>query len=101
MEKELKSVFVVFNQAYYEHILDIMDKQAIRGFTHWDEVQGRGSRSGVPHLGSHAWPTLNSAMLIILEASKVEALLAALRKLDRRSEDQGLRAFVWDIQQSI
>ena len=44
----MKAIFVSFNQAYYEMILNVMDRNNIRGFTYWFEVQGRGSKSGEP-----------------------------------------------------
>lgn len=40
----MKAIFISFNQAYYEMILSVMDRNNIRGFTYWDEVQGRGSK---------------------------------------------------------
>jgi hypothetical protein len=52
----MKSIFISFNQAYYEMIIGIMDHNNLRGFTYWDVVQGRGSKTGEPHYGSHAWP---------------------------------------------
>ena len=54
----MKAIFISFNQAYYEMILSIMDRNNIRGFTYWEEVQGLGSKNGEPpHYGSHARPT--------------------------------------------
>ena len=47
----MKAIFISFNQAYYEMILSVMDRNNIRGFTYWDEVQGRGSKNGEPHYG--------------------------------------------------
>ena len=47
----MKAIFVSFNQAYYEMILNVMDRNNIRGFTYWNEVQGRGSKTGEPHYG--------------------------------------------------
>ena len=41
----MKAIFVSFNQAYYEMILNVMDRNNIRGFTYWNEVQGRGSKT--------------------------------------------------------
>lgn len=96
-----KAVFISFNQAYYEFIQEIMDKQMIRGFTYWDEVRGRGSHKGDPHMGTHAWPTLNGAILAIVSEEKVEKFLEALKELDSRTEDQGLRAFVWDAKEGV
>ena len=35
----MKAIFVSFNQAYYEMILNVMDRNNIRGFTYWNEVR--------------------------------------------------------------
>jgi hypothetical protein len=97
----MKSVFISFNQAYYEAIVTIMDRNNIKGFTRWEVVLGRGSNTGVPHFGNHAWPTLNSAILAVVENEKVTSFLEQLHQLDIRTEAQGLRAFVWNIEQMI
>ena len=97
----MKAIFISFNQAYYEMILSIMDRNNIRGFTYWEEVQGRGSKNGEPHYGSHAWPTLNSAILAMVPDEKVDPFLDLLHKMDLQTEAQGLRAFVWTIEKSI
>ncbi|MCD7933522.1 MAG: hypothetical protein LUH10_06140 [Tannerellaceae bacterium] len=97
----MKAIFVSFNQAYYEMILSLMDRNNIRGFTFWEQVQGRGSKTGEPHYGSHAWPTLNSAMITMVEDKQVDHFLDLLNKLDKQTEALGLRAFVWDIEKSI
>ena len=97
----MKSIFISFNEAYYEEILEIMDHLNLRGFTRWEVVQGRGTHKGEPHYGDHAWPALNSAMLVVVEDEKVKSFLEQLHELDQATEAQGLRAFVWNIEQSI
>ncbi|KGL52395.1 MULTISPECIES: PG0541 family transporter-associated protein [Porphyromonas] len=97
----MKAVFISFNQAYFEFIKDILDKLHLKGFTYWEEVRGEGSRTGEPHMGTHAWPTLNGALLVMVSETKVSPLLDALHALDKRAEQQGLRAFVWNIEQTI
>lgn len=42
----MKAIFISFNQAYYEAIVSIMDRNNLKGFTYWDVVQGRGSKTG-------------------------------------------------------
>ena len=64
-------------------------------------MQGRGSASGEPHYGSHAWPSMNSAVLTIVDDDRVDALLDALHALDLETEKLGLRAFVWDVEKTI
>jgi len=90
----MKAVFISLYQAFYDEVLEILDKQEIRGFTYWNEVQGRGSDDGEPHYGTHAWPTLNAAILAFMPDEKVKPLLQAIHELDISAEQQGLRAFV-------
>ncbi len=97
----MKAIFISFNQAYYDMIITTMDRNNLRGFTYWDEVRGRGSKTGEPHYGSHAWPTMNSAILTMVEDDKVDNFLALLRKMDEETEALGLRAFAWNIEKTI
>ena len=97
----MKAIFISFNQAYYDAILTLMDRNGLRGYTYWQEVQGRGSRKGEPHYGTHAWPTKNSAILVVVEEDRVAGFLNLLHTLDIQTEAQGLRAFVWNIEQAI
>ncbi len=97
----MKAIFITFNQAYYEMILTLMDRHNLRGFSYWENVQGRGSKTGEPHYGSHAWPTMNSAIITMVEESKVDHFLDLLHKMDQQTEALGLRAFVWNVEKTI
>ena len=89
----MKSVLITFDQAYYEQIISLLDRLNCRGFTYWDKVQGRGSKTGDPHYGSHAWPSMCSSILTVVEDVKVDPLLDALHKMDLATEQLGLCAF--------
>ncbi|MDR1673544.1 MAG: hypothetical protein LBS09_08835, partial [Bacteroidales bacterium] len=69
----------------------------VRGFTQWQTVKGRGSDKGEPHYGSHTWPGMNTAVLAIMDDKKVPDLLNDLHELDESAEQQGLKAFVWTV----
>lgn len=97
----MKAIFIAFNQASYEMIVSLMERNNIQGYTYWESVAGKGSRTGEPHLGTHAWPTMNSAILTMVEDEKVDRFLKLLHKLDTQSEEQGLRAFVLNVEQNI
>lgn len=97
----LKSVFIAYNQAYEHLVMRILSRMTITGYTRWRDVEGRGSHTGEPHLGSHAWPTMNDALITIVPQSKVSDLLTALKQLDEATPEQGLRAFVWAVEQTI
>lgn len=97
----MKSIFIAFDQAYYDQILSVLRGNNVRGYTSWQEVQGKGSRTGEPHLGTYAWPTLNSAMITVVEDDRVKNILNDLKALDLTSEMMGLRAFVWNVEDMI
>jgi len=97
----MKAVFIPFNQAYKDRLIVILDRMNIRGFTMWEHVQGRGSKTGEPHYGSHAWPTMNSAILTIIPDEKVDDLLNKIHELDKETEKQGIHGFVWDVEKMV
>ena len=97
----MKAVFIVYNQANTERVDYMFDRLGIKGFTTWEQVNGRGSVSGEPRMGTHTWPEMNSATMTVVEDDQVEELLSCIKKLDMRNEDIGVRAFVWNIEQSV
>ena len=97
----MKAVFIVFNQANTERVEYMFDRLEIRGYTWWSNVQGRGTETGEPRMGTHTWPEMNSAALTIIPDDKVDQLLEKVRKLDEVNKEVGVRAFVWDIQKTV
>lgn len=92
---------IVFNQANTARVEYMLDKLEIRGFTFWENVQGRGSVDGDPHRGTHTWPEMNSAVMCVVDDEKVEPILTTVRKLDLRNKEVGVKAFVWNIEQIV
>lgn len=97
----MKAVFISFNQANTERVEYMFDQMEIRGFTWWNNVQGRGSETGEPRMGTHTWPEMNSAVLTIVNDDMVDPLLINIRKMDEINKEVGIRAFVWDITQTV
>ncbi|MBU3852263.1 MAG: hypothetical protein H9789_00265 [Candidatus Paraprevotella stercoravium] len=97
----MKSIMITFDQAYNERIVELLDRLNCRGFTRWEQVQGRGTKKGEPHYGSHAWPSMCSAIMTVVDDHKVQPLLDKLHEMDQETEMLGLRAFVWNVEQSI
>ena len=94
----MKAVFITYDQAYNEEIVDILTRNGQRGFTRWTDVHGTGGIDGEPRLGSHAWPALNHAILTVVPDDKVDAILKDLKAKDEEAIALGLRAFVWNIE---
>jgi nitrogen regulatory protein PII len=93
----MKAIMIIYNQAHTEKVEYLLDKLGIKGYSLWENVQGRGTSTGVPHLGTHAWPEINKSVLTIVDDELVETVLEKVKKIDAVNEEVGIRAFVWDI----
>ncbi len=96
----MKGIFIAYDQAYNMDIAVALEDLGVRGFTMWHDIAGRGGFTGEPHLGDHAWPTMNNAILTFVPDGKVDGILAKLRAMDEETPDLGIRAFAWDIEKS-
>lgn len=94
----MKGIFIAYDQAYNMEIADVLEELGCRGFTMWQDISGRGGFSGEPHLGNHAWPTMNNAILTFVEDDKVSDILARLQAMDEETPDLGIRAFSWNVE---
>lgn len=97
----MKAVLIVYNQAHTERVDYMLDRLGVKGFTKWENVQGRGSNTGEPRMGTHTWPEMNSSTLSIVEENQVEQLLDNVKKLNSINEEVGIRAFIWDILSTV
>lgn len=97
----MKAILITYNQAYYEEIAKTLNENGAKGFTEWNEIKGHGSNDGEAHYGTHAWPTLNNAIITIVDDDKVEGILNQLHAKDVKAPKLGLRAFVWNIERMI
>ncbi|MCU0454810.1 MAG: hypothetical protein MUE74_00790 [Bacteroidales bacterium] len=97
----MKAIMIIYNQANTEKVEYMLDKLGIRGYSLWENVQGRGTNTGVPHLGTHAWPEINKSVLAVVEDELVDKVLETVKKIDAINEEVGIRAFVWDILKTV
>ena len=97
----MKAFFLSYNQALTDRVNKMLDDHGVRGCTRSARTEGRGTYDGEPHYGTHAWPSMNTSILAIVEDEKVETLLEAVREIASTTKMQGSRAFVWDITQCM
>lgn len=93
----MKAVFISYNQAYYRELVEVLEDNECRGYTKWHDIEGRGSVDGEPHEGSHAWPTMNDAILAFVPDEKLDKILSDVRAKDEATPELGMRAFSWTI----
>ncbi len=99
--KTMKAIMIIYNQANTEKIEYMLDKLGIKGYSLWENVQGRGTNTGVPHLGTHAWPEINKSVLTVVEDNMVDSVLDTVKKIDAINDEVGIRAFVWDVLKTV
>ncbi len=97
----MKAVFIVYNQALTERVDEMLKKLNARGFTQWQDVKGRGTHTGEPHMGTHTWPAMNSAILTMVDENLAQKILEGVKKINEKAEMQGIRAFTWNIEQTV
>lgn len=97
----MKGIFIAYNQAYNEEIVELLESCGQRGYTKWEEIGGRGSTDGEPHLGNHAWPTQNHALFTAVPDDKVDGIMRLLKEKDEAGSDLGICAYVWDIERHL
>ena len=97
----MKALFIVYNQAYNQEIVELLEQFGQRGYTVWSEIGGRGSVDGEPHLGSHAWPTQNHALLSVMDDGLASKVMQKLREVDASSPALGLRAYTLGVEEAL
>ena len=97
----MKAILITYNQAYYDEIAKVLNDNGVKSFTEWNEIKGHGSETGEPHYGTHAWPTLNNAIISIVPDGAVDGILKQLKEKDRKAPELGLRAFFWTVEGMI
>ena len=91
--------FIVCKQALAERVDYMLKSLKIKGYTQFPTVNGAGSHTGEPRMGSHTWPEMNSATLTVVNEEMVPLLLKYIKQLDEVNLENGIRAFVWHIEQ--
>ena len=97
----MKTVLIAYDQAHQVNVMEALNDTNARGYTILEQAGGRGTKGGDPHLGTHAWPSMNSAIITVVEDAQVGPLLKRLKRYDDDNPMLGLRAFVWNCEQSI
>ena len=95
----MRFVFIVYNIAINDEVMETVRKLGLKGYTRWEEVTGVGKLSG-PHLNTHIWPAKNSALGVVAEDEKAGLLMEEIRQLRKPMAKEGIKAFSWKVEDS-
>ncbi len=96
----MKQVQIVYNAAIELEVLDCLKSHAIQTFTKFPNIYGVGTHSE-PHMGSHIWPGQNHMLLIVAPDDTVPTILDCVRKLKKKKQREGIKAFVLPVEEII
>lgn len=89
---------VSYNSAIDSEVIEALKKCDIENYTKWTNVQGKGKTSG-SHFASEVWPGENSVIFTAIEDDKVLRLLNSIKNLRARLGREGVKAFVWNLEE--
>jgi len=89
----MKMVFIIYNVAINEEIMEMLGRHGIETYTRWEHVTGVGKSSG-PHLDTHVWPARNSAIATATTDDTARALVEAVREMRESMSGEGIKAFM-------
>jgi nitrogen regulatory protein PII len=87
----------MYNEAINEDVQSLVEQHGVDGFTKWTKVFGKGQSSG-PHLGTHIWPKANNVLAVVAEEGTARKIIQGIREIRKRLAKEGLKAFMWEIE---
>ena len=92
----MKLVMICYNEAIDDEIIELLDEANVKGYTKWMKVLGKGQTSG-PHLYSHIWPKANNVLFTALPEELASKVFEHIRKMKEKIGAEGVKAFMWEI----
>ncbi len=92
----MKAVLIVHNAAINEEINEMLMSIGIDCYTKFTNTIGKG-RLSEPHLDTDVWPGVNYGTFVVTEQSKAEQAMENVRRMRKKLGSEGLKAFMWEI----
>ncbi len=94
----MKMVFIMYNIAINDEVMEILKDAGIEGYTRWERTTGCGQTSG-PHFGTHVWPPVNSVLAIAVEDDRKDKLIERIKEVRKKLGKEGIKAFVLPLEE--
>ncbi len=92
----MKAVLIVHNAAIDEEVNEVLESVGVDCYTKFPNTLGRG-RLSEPHLNTDVWPGINCGTFVVVEEVKAEEIMAGVRRMRERRASEGIKAFMWGI----
>jgi len=90
-----KLLFIIHDEGIRPDLMEVLGRLGIHHYTRWTDAEGAGETG--PKHGDPVWPGLNDVVMLVLDETAVEPLVAALHEMrDSFPLTPGLRIIVTD-----
>ena len=92
----MKAVLIMHNAAIDEEVNEALESIGIDCYTKFPNTLGKGKVSE-PHLNIDVWPGVNFGTFVVTDEANAAALMDSVRKLREKLASEGIKAFMWEI----
>jgi hypothetical protein len=92
----LKMMMVVYNEAIDAEVMEVLGGCGKKNYTKVTGVFGKGNTSGT-HLGDDIWPGRNNLLYIACSDKEAKQLTGCVSELRKSLGREGIKAFIWDL----
>lgn len=96
----MKAVMMIFAPALEEEVMEALKKIGVKKYSKIPYMHGVGGHSE-PHLDTQVWPGSNEALLIMTDEGTKTKLLIEAANIKKGSPEEGMKAFVWTVEEEI
>jgi nitrogen regulatory protein PII len=93
-------IILIFDSSIEDEMMEALQKAGMTCYTKVPGVQGVGRHSD-PKLDTHVWPGTNTMMLLSAQVDVRERMLKAIREMKELHSDEGVRAFLVPVQDTV
>jgi len=92
----MKAVLIAHNEAIDRDVNEALESVGISCYTKFTNTLGKGELSE-PHLSTDVWPGVNVGTFVVTDQSKAGHLMENIRRMRKRLGSEGIKAFMWEI----
>ena len=92
----MKAVLIIHNAAIDSEVNEALQSLGISSYTKFTQTIGKGQISD-PHLDTDVWPGINYGTFVVTEHTQAKAAMDKIREMRDKLGSEGLKAFMWQI----
>lgn len=93
----MKAVLIMHNIAIDNEVNEALKSIGIECYTKFTNALGKGKISE-PHLDTDVWPGTNYGTFVVAKENTAKKLMENVRQLRKKLGTEGIKAFMWEIE---